>query len=136
MQLIKSIEIDHFRSIQAPQIVEVGHFTAIAGLNNSGKSNLLRALHLFFTGIIEPSVNFDFFKDYNLHDVKSKKRAKDIRVTVTFDLPRHFKFRKGLEPVKKLLGRTFSVTKAWSRDLLAGFCLRARLQADFWRNRI
>ena len=116
MKLIKSIEIDHFRSIQAPQTVEVGHFTAIAGLNNSGKSNLLRALHLFFTGMTEPSVNFDFSKDYNLHDVRSKKRAKDIRVTITFELPELFKFRKGLEPVNELLGSTFSITKSWSRD--------------------
>ena len=116
MQLIKSIEIDHFRSIQAPQKVEVGHFTAIAGLNNSGKSNLLRALHLFFTGMTEPSVNFDFSKDYNLHDVKSRKKAKDIRVSITFELPTLFKFRKGLESIKKLLGSEFRITKAWSRD--------------------
>jgi len=117
MQLIKSVEVDHFRSIHTPQTVEMGHFTAIAGLNNSGKSNLLRALHLFFTGNTEPSVNFEFSKDYNLYDVKSKKRAKDIRVTVKFDLPKHVQFRKGLEHVKDLLGREFSITKAWSRNI-------------------
>ncbi|MCH7686909.1 MAG: AAA family ATPase [Planctomycetes bacterium] len=116
MQLIKSVEVDHFRSIQTSQTVEMGHFTAIAGLNNSGKSNLLRALHLFFTGKIEPSVNFDFAKDYNLHDSKSKKRAKNICVTVTFDLPQQFKFRTGLGSAKVLLGRNFSITKAWSRN--------------------
>jgi len=116
MQLIKSMEVDHFRSIQAPQTLDLGHFTTIAGLNNSGKSNLLRALHLFFTGMTEPSIRFDFSNDYNLHDLKSRKRAKDIRVTVNFDLPALFKFRKGLEPVKSLLGRTFSITKSWSRD--------------------
>ncbi len=116
MQLIKSVEVDHFRSIQTPQKVEMGHFTAIAGLNNSGKSNMLRALHLFFTGNTEPSVNFDFAKDYNLHDLKSKKRAKDIRVTVTFDLPGQFNFRTGLEPTKDLLSNNFRITKAWSRN--------------------
>jgi len=96
--------------------VETGHFTAIAGVNNSGKSNLLRALHLFFTGKTEPFTEFNFATDYNRHDLKSKKRAKDIRVTVVFDLPERFNFRAGLEPVKDLLGRNFRITKAWSRD--------------------
>jgi AAA15 family ATPase/GTPase len=50
MKLITEITVDHFRSIRAQKIGDLGHFTAIAGLNNSGKSNLLRALHAFFQG--------------------------------------------------------------------------------------
>lgn len=116
MQLIQSVEVDHFRSIQTPQKIYIGQFTAIAGLNNSGKSNLLRALNLFFTGNTEPYVDFNFANDYNRHDLKSKKRAKDIRVSLVFDLPEHFNFRKGLEPTKELLGRKFKITLAWVRN--------------------
>jgi len=116
MKLIQSVQIDHFRSFRSSQRVEMSNFTAIAGLNNSGKSNLLRALHLFFSGSIEPGVAFRFSNDYNRHDLKSKKKAKDIRVVVEFDLPDNFSFRKGLESTKDLLGRSFTITKAWSRD--------------------
>ncbi len=94
--------------------MKLDDFTAIAGLNNSGKSNLLRALHLFFTGNVEPSTSFSFKTDYNRHDLRSKKKKKDIRVTVEFDLPKQFKFRKRLEAVEELVGRQFRVTKAWS----------------------
>lgn len=119
MQLIKSVEIDHFRSIQKSQKAEMGHFTAIAGLNNAGKSNLLRALHLFFTDQTEPSTDFSFKTDYNRHDLKSKKKAKDIRITIEFDLPTQFKFRTKLEAVENLVGRKFNITKVWPRDTSA-----------------
>lgn len=48
MKLITGVMVDHFRSIRNQEIGDLGHFTAIAGLNNSGKSNLLRALYVFF----------------------------------------------------------------------------------------
>ncbi len=116
MQLIKSVTVDHFRSIQQPQTVSMKDFTAIAGLNNAGKSNLLRALNLFFTGNTDADVSFDYASDYNRHDLKSKKKSKDINVAVRFELPSRFRFRKGLEPVEKLLGRNFTIGKAWSRN--------------------
>jgi len=44
MQLIEKIEISKFRSLKDVKILDLGNFSVLAGLNNSGKSNVLRAL--------------------------------------------------------------------------------------------
>ena len=107
MKLITKVSVDHFRSIRGQQIGELGHFTALAGPNNSGKSNLLRALHAFFQNQTDAGVPFDFMRDYFCHDLKMKK-AKRVSVTVKFDLPSTFRFRKGLDEAQKLLGNSFT----------------------------
>jgi len=115
LKLISEVTIDHFRSIRSKTICDLGHFTAFAGLNNSGKSNVLRALHAFFSDQTDIGVDFDFSRDYYCHDFKAKK-AKRISISVKFDLPSSFKFRKGLEPVENLLGRSFTLRKTWMRN--------------------
>lgn len=115
MKLISKIEIDHFRSIQNETIEDFGDFTAFAGLNNSGKSNVLRALNAFFNGQTDHGVLVVFSKDYYCHDLKTKK-AKQFGITVHFDLPVSFRFRKKLEAIESLLGRSFAIKKQWTRD--------------------
>jgi AAA15 family ATPase/GTPase len=112
VKLISEVEIDHFRSIKYAKIDSLGHFTAFAGLNNSGKSNVLRAIHAFFTRFTDSGILLDVSKDYYKQDL-SKKKAKKIRISITFDLPSNFNFRKGLEPAKKLLSDSFKITKEW-----------------------
>lgn len=114
MKLISKIVIDHFRSIQNETIEKLGDFTAFAGLNNSGKSNILRALNAFFNGQTDSGVKVDFSQDYYCHDLKTKK-AKQFSITVKFNLPESFKFRKKLEAIEKLLGRSFTIKKQWTR---------------------
>ncbi len=116
MRLISKVTIESFRSIRKAGIEGLGDFTALAGLNNSGKSNVLRALHAFFTERTEPdrliSVDGDFYRP----DLRNKKRKK-ITITVNFTLPQRFTFRKGLEFLEDLLGgRSFQVAKEWTRD--------------------
>jgi len=111
MRLIDRIVISRFRSIKEAVLPGVGDFSALAGLNNSGKSNLLRALNLFFRGEAEPGIPFNLSNDC----LRSKAHLKkEIRITVAFKLPQTFKFRKMLEPVEKLLGKSFSITKVWA----------------------
>jgi energy-coupling factor transporter ATP-binding protein EcfA2 len=116
MRLLNEVEIQGFRSICSVEIKPLADFTAFAGLNNSGKSNVLRALNAFFndeTDLGQP-VNVD--ADYFRPDLRKKKR-KRIRVSVTFKLPGNFTFRRGLEGVKTLLGGdSFKITKEWSRN--------------------
>ncbi len=115
MKLLQSIEISRFRSIQHVELKDLGDFTALAGLNNSGKSNVLRALHAFFTNEVEPGTPIDVDRDFYRPELKQKKK-KRIRVRVSFSLPKNFKFRKGLGPVEKLVGREFSLAKEWDRN--------------------
>jgi predicted ATP-dependent endonuclease of OLD family len=115
MKLITEVTVDHFRSIRAQKIGDLGHFTVIVGLNNSGKSNLLRALHAFFQNKTDVDLPFDFMRDYFCHDMNTKK-AKRVSVTVKFDLPQTFKFRKGLDAANQLLGNSFALRKLWSRN--------------------
>jgi predicted ATPase len=132
MRLIESIAVDGFRSIRSAKLGSVGDFTAFAGLNNSGKSNALRALNAFFNDETEPGVGVRLDEDYYRPDLRNKK-AKRIRVSVTFDLPTEFKFRKGLEAAEALLGgRRFEVAKEWTRaeSEPAYYLNGARLNAD------
>lgn len=117
MKLITQIEVDDFRSIKKCTIGPMGDLTAFAGLNNSGKSNVLRALNAFFTEYTDPEDLIDVDADYFRHDLKKRKKKKIIRVGVTFDLPSTFNFSKKLEQVRKLLkDSSFKVTKEWARD--------------------
>lgn len=115
MKFITEVAVDHFRSIRNQKIGDLGHFTALAGLNNSGKSNLLRALHVFFNNQTDASMPFNFNRDYFCHDLKTKK-AKRVSIAVKFDLPTTFKFRKGLEVAERLLSRSFTLKKLWNRN--------------------
>lgn len=115
MKLISEIEIKGFRSIRDCKITDLGDFTSFAGLNNSGKSNFLRALNAFFNNQTDEGKNLKVDDDYFRPDMRMKK-AKQISVSVKFSLPDQFHFRSELEPVSNLLGgRDFTITKLWSR---------------------
>jgi predicted ATP-dependent endonuclease of OLD family len=120
MELISKVKISCFRSIKDDELTDMKSFTTLAGLNNSGKSNYIRALNLFFNGEVEPQLDFNFSRDYYRADIRKKRSKKKIKITVYFCIPHNFKFRKGLEEVKKLLlkngHKEFAITKEWTRD--------------------
>jgi len=111
MKLITGIEIKGFRSILDQKIDEMGSFTCLVGANNSGKSNVLRALSLFLSDEPEPKVDFDISRDYYKDPQRRKKR--EISITVDFSLPGNFRFRKGIEHLENILGRKFSICRTW-----------------------
>lgn len=112
MITIRDIEISRFRSIREAKLNDLEHFSILAGLNNSGKSNVLRALSLFFTGHPEPGVQFDFARTYYRGEWSAKKK-KVIGISVHFTLSPAFKFRPELAPVEQLLQRDFTIKKEW-----------------------
>ena len=118
MRLISAISIDQFRSIRNGKLQDLGNFTALAGLNNSGKSNVLRALNSFFTGYTDGETRLSVAADYSRRSPQEKKtkKAKQIGITVRFSLPDAFKFRKGLEALPEFLGNNFEITKLWDRS--------------------
>ena len=116
MELISKIRMLGFRSIKDDALSDIKSFTSLAGLNNSGKSNYLRALNLFFNGEVEPSTRVDISNDYYRPDLYKKRKKKEIKIEVTFNLPPHFKFHTGLEEVRALLNPpSFTIAKGWGR---------------------
>ena len=113
MITIRDIEISRFRSIRDAKLTNLEDFSVLAGLNNSGKSNFLRALNLFFTGQPEPELPFNLSRDYFRGELSAKKK-KNIHISVHFTLSKNFRFRGGLKAVEDLLGRDFTIKKEWT----------------------
>ena len=64
--IIKSIRIKNFRSIRN-ELIEAKNMNIFVGLNDAGKSNVLKALNLFFNGQTDYGVMFDFKKDFSYY---------------------------------------------------------------------
>lgn len=71
---IRSIKVKNFRTLQKESgVFEMefdSKFQIIAGANNSGKSNLLRSLNLFFNGCIEEDKIYEKERDLPFHKGK------------------------------------------------------------------
>jgi AAA domain, putative AbiEii toxin, Type IV TA system len=116
MHLISEIKVTNFRSINEAGLRDLGDFTALAGLNNSGKSNVLRALNAFFTGFTDSEQSLAVDADYYRPNLQ-KKKAKVIQIAVRFTLPDSFRFRAGIEGVQQFLGaNNFEIAKEWNRS--------------------
>ncbi|HLA81540.1 MAG TPA: AAA family ATPase, partial [Thermoleophilia bacterium] len=112
MQLIRSVEVRRFRSIDHVVLQDLSDFTILVGPNNSGKSNILRSLNLFFNDWLERNTYLDFDRDY-FTSAPSKKR-KEISVTVEFEWPSTFNLRSDQKAIRAYLGEKFSLRKTWT----------------------
>ena len=63
MNLINKIEIKHFRSINELVIEDISDINVFSGLNDVGKSNVIKALNLFFNDEVDRESKFDFQRD-------------------------------------------------------------------------
>jgi len=116
VRLITGFEIINFRSIKHLYATDILDFAVFCGLNNAGKSNILRALNAFFNSHTDESVLLSLDIDYSKLLAKSRQKQK-IEVAVFFKLPDRFTFRSGLEPVHQLLSaQEFKITKTWTRE--------------------
>lgn len=100
MLTLKSVEVQNFRSIVGtPLRMEFGNLTAIVGPNNSGKSNILRALNLFFTGEVEGApytTDLDYPKGGNL----SKGDQTKITVTISYEPKKEVLISRALDELE------------------------------------
>ena len=114
MRLIRSIEVERFRSLERVRLSDLSDVVALVGPNNCGKSNVLRALNLFFNDEVEPGRYLDLDRDYSFRAPPKKKKS--IRVAVHFDLPPVFRFNKRLRAAGDYVGTSFWVRKTWTLD--------------------
>ena len=82
---ITSVRIQNYRSIVDEQF-KSDRLNLFVGLNDVGKSNILRALDLFFNGRNAASP-FVFARDFCKYTKTPVNKAKESRVTVTLKLP-------------------------------------------------
>ena len=87
--MIHSIRIQRFRSIDDFRI-DCGRLTTFIGMNDAGKSNVVRALNLFFNGQTDHDKPFNFEDDFNKFSDMPLKKAKEIIITVSFLLPKSY----------------------------------------------
>ena len=114
MRLIKLIQIEGFRSIQAATLSPLAGFTSFVGRNSSGKSNILRALNLFFNDHLEPGRRLSFGRDA-YDEVPRLKKKKRIAITLSFEVPPNFRFRRGLDALAAI-GPAFTIRRTWEID--------------------
>jgi predicted ATP-dependent endonuclease of OLD family len=109
MKLIKSLELRYFRSVYKQKLDKLEHLNIFFGRNDSGKSNFLRALNLFFHGTTNPGQKFTFNRDFSHARLSEANDLKDARkfvsVKIWFTTPNNW---------RKALGSEFWVKKTWS----------------------
>ena len=113
MRIIEKIELTHFRSfLGTPQsfeteISDLKDLNIFSGANDSGKSNILRALNLFFNNEISYGNPLEFERDFFLGKKDSSKKV--IEIGTTFDLSK--------DPKRdKFLPDKFKITKFYDRN--------------------
>ncbi len=109
MKLIKQVEIAYFRSIYKDDLNNCSGTNIIFGRNDAGKSNVLRALNLFFRNETNPNQAFRFERDFSHARRSESTPENDIRkfvyVKIWFTTPINW---------RASLGDSFWVKKQWS----------------------
>lgn len=87
---IKEIRIKNFRSI-VNQSIKLDQMNVFVGNNDVGKSNVLKALNLFFNAETEAGEPYNFDRDFTYLYSQKSKRAKEINITLVIEIPPSFK---------------------------------------------
>ncbi|MGN6142338.1 MAG: ATP-dependent nuclease [Mesorhizobium sp.] len=109
MQLIKELEIAYFRSFYKETLYKCSDLNIIFGKNDIGKSNIIRALNLFFNGVTDDQTDFNFDIDFSdkrrFESTNSEGLRKFIYVKITFSTPSNY---------QRSLGKEFYVKRQWT----------------------
>lgn len=112
MIVLRKVKIRYFRSVYTATLDKCGSLNVISGCNDAGKSNVLKALNLFFNGDTDWNTPFDFYTDF------SAQRGEQVRketvkgkqfISIGIDFERPPNYKHSLPP-------TFTVIRTWLRD--------------------
>lgn len=76
---LKNIRIRNFRTIQDETNLEIEDYATIVGPNNSGKTNILKAIQIFFTGY-DNKEGYERKRDFT----RSALRTSKTTINITF----------------------------------------------------
>ena len=111
MDTIKKITVKNFRSIYELDVDDASDINVLSGVNDIGKSNVVKALNLFFNYQVDWQTSVDLDRDTNsFHKYFSKHARKKrlISVEVTFRRPKR--------QYKGSLPDLFWVKRQWDRE--------------------
>lgn len=110
MKFINKIHIKYFRSLYNVEFEQISEtLTAFTGTNDIGKSNVLRALNLFFNNNTDVDETIDFERDFSyIRKKELRERIKTrqlIQITLEMSSPEQY----------KSLPKTFSISRNFDR---------------------
>ncbi|WP_421857621.1 ATP-dependent nuclease [Oricola sp.] len=105
--MIEKIRIRNFRSI-SDITLDACDLNILIGRNDTGKSNILRAINLFFNGQTDFRTEFNFNRDFSTHAITGQGKAPEVRVDLTFSIPNGYTSPSG--------ARQIQYTKRWRSD--------------------
>ena len=104
MKIISKIEINYFRSVYSVTLPKNNDINVLIGGNDSGKSNILKSLNLFFNNQTELQTGFNFSSDLSRlreEQARATKGRAFLWIRITFNnfikwksLPEHFAVKK------------------------------------------
>jgi AAA15 family ATPase/GTPase len=121
MEIIKQIEIKNFRSFgnrkkESYKVIKCNDLNIISGANDSGKSNILRALNLFFNGHTSLNQFFDFERDFYSKLEPDELDIKEELVTIKiWFYNKKNKDKNKNFPSKIYIPEEFWVAKKWKK---------------------
>jgi len=86
---LSSVRVINFRSL-VDLHVDLKVYTALVGLNDAGKSNVLRALNLFFNGETDVNEPLIFERDFAQKAKVGKNKARQITIELELRPPSHY----------------------------------------------
>lgn len=119
--IIDKIEISNFRSLHH-LIIDCKELNIFSGLNDTGKSNVLKALNLFFNYETDFQKKLNFTEDFSKIELakaqKSSKSKQLIKIKIFFKIPKGFKTLKNEKElfVEKLFDRDNSISIRYSNE--------------------
>lgn len=131
---IQRVRVSNFRSL-VDVTVDLTGYTALVGLNDAGKSNVLRALNLFFNDQTDLGQVLVFERDFSQNAKVGVKKARQIEIELELRPPAHYKnsqsviwrktYRSGVvgahvDQIARKDGQEFSPnsrTAYWARSL-------------------
>lgn len=107
MDIIREIKIKNFRSIRSlNRKLTPTHLNIFVGQNDQGKSNILRALNLFFHGDTDIGVPFRFEDDYSYYAPTGRGKKIEIKIELLIQPPEN-RFKNATPVIW---------TKIWKKD--------------------
>ena len=86
---LKSIRIRRFRSIEDSGEIKLAPITVFVGANDSGKSNILKAINLFFNSEVVLGSACDHSRDFSKVAAERVRKAEEIEIVANIKSPHH-----------------------------------------------